>query len=107
MNMHKNARLTPRGRERIVRQVATPSRRGIRCGRWCGQPEGRTKLMIEETRAPHGLEHECLISLGAPRREAPDVRGAALGRPRARQRAPHWVMDAGTRGSHKTTSRVL
>ena len=40
----------------------------------------RTELMIEK-RAPHGLEHECLISLGAPRREAPDVRGAALGRP--------------------------
>ena len=39
MNMHKNARLTPRGRERIVRQVATPSRRGIRCVRWRGQPE--------------------------------------------------------------------
>ena len=38
-NMHKNARLTPRGRERIVRQVATPSRRGIRCVRWRDQPE--------------------------------------------------------------------
>ena len=44
--------------------------------------------------------------------ERPDAKRPTSGVPpqggrRARQRAPHWVMDAGTRGSHKTTSRVL
>ena len=50
MNMHKNARLTPRGRERIVRQVES------------GQtPEAVAEATIEG-RLPHGMGVTRVIS---------------------------------------------
>ena len=53
MNMHKNARLTPRGRERIVRQVES------------GQtPEAVAEATIEG-RLPHGMGVTRLIDLPA------------------------------------------
>ena len=53
MNMHKNARLTPRGRERIVRQVES------------GQtPEAVAEANIEG-RLPHGMGVTRLADLPA------------------------------------------
>ena len=66
MNVHKNARLTPRGRERIVRQIEsgqTPKAVGLAAGvcprtvrKWiaCHRTEGTAGLLDRSSR-PHRL----------------------------------------------------
>jgi hypothetical protein len=44
MNVHKNARLTPRGRERIVRQVASGQTAGGRCASRRRLPADRSEV---------------------------------------------------------------